>query len=903
MNVLITGSSGLIGSELVTYFAPRAKTIVGVDNNMRADFFGRDGDTTWNLRRLLADVPNFSHAGLDVRDRDAIWRLFRKRGVFDLIIHCAAQPSHDLAAKRALDDFDVNAGGTVNLLQATRELSPEAVFVLMSTNKVYGDAPNEIPLNELDTRWEYARPEDYNGIKEEFRIDRSKHSLFGAGKVAADVMTQEYGKYFGLRTACLRGGCLTGPNHSGVELHGFLSYLIKTQLLGRKYNIYGYKGKQVRDNIHSLDVARAIDAIYRNPRCGEVYNLGGGRNNSCSILEAFARVEALSGQKMHYEYVDKAREGDHICYISDLSKMKAHHPDWDISKSLDDIFREIVDAWRTRLAASGAAVELPVRRPVVYGTDLPAGAAVDPLINTLAARERFRDEYRNTRDPIAADRLQWRAQSFRHLTHVLPGQSILEIGCGDGQFTRALAQVTRNESQITAASFSVTGNERPKDLPEIVEYVSLNDLPGPLEYRRFDFVVASDLLDERSCAWLMQHAHDLLKPGGEVVFYESNPWNPVLKLRRALFRRKDTRRLLSTPKLYELMSELGFIRSFAVYNDFVYAPLTKGLVWLLRNVSILAENAPVIRTFAGSILVHAQKPPRTVPKPLVSLADHESMRGKVSVVIPCFDEETNLEPLVNRLRAHFGPYLHEIIPVDDNSKDGTRALMQRLAKEDPRIKPVYRTPPNGVGRGLKDGYAAATGEWVLSMDCDFQHLMGEIRDLFDEAATDRYDVVVGSRFSRHSVLLNYPFQKILANRGFHALAQCLLLRRFRDLTNNLKLIRRSVLDQFVLNEPGFAANAETGLQPLFLGYKVKEVPIAWINRTPDMGTSSFKLAKVGGGYGRVLWNLWRRAILNRGPYTALKPVSKIRRTWRQDEIPPAVTTRSGMAPAMQPVVK
>lgn len=888
MNVLITGSSGLIGSELVTYFAPRAKAVVGVDNNMRADFFGRDGDTTWNLRRLLADVPNFSHASLDVRDRDSIWRLFRRRGPFDLIIHCAAQPSHDLAAKRALDDFDVNAGGTVNLLQATRELSPEAVFVLMSTNKVYGDAPNEIPLKELDTRWEYARPEDYNGIREDFRIDRSKHSLFGAGKVAADVMTQEYGKYFGMKTACLRGGCLTGPNHSGVELHGFLSYLIKTQLQGRKYNIFGYKGKQVRDNIHSLDVARAIDAIHRNPRCGEVYNLGGGRGNSCSILEAFARVEELSGQKMQYEYVDKAREGDHICYISDLSKLRSHYPEWDISKNLDDVFREIVDAWRVRLAAGGT-VAPPARRPIVYGADLPTPPASDPLVATLAAREHFRDEYRRKRDPIAADRLQWRAQTFRHLTHVLPGQSVLEIGCGDGQFTQALSLAMRNENPITAASFDASATERPANLPANVEYLSLNDLPGPLEYRRFDFVVASDLLDERSCAWLMQHVHDLLKPGGEVVFYESNPWNPVLKLRRALFARKDPRKLISTPKLYELMSELGFIRSFAVYNDFVYAPLTKHTAWLLRNASILLENAPGVKRLAGSILVHAQKPPRIVPKPLVSLADHPALNGKVSVVIPCYNEEANLEPLVNRLRAHFGPYLHEIIPVDDNSKDGTRALMQRLAAEDPRIKPVYRTPPNGVGRGLRDGYAAATGEWVLSMDCDFQHLMGEMRDLFDAAASGAYDVVVGSRFSRHSVLLNYPFQKILANRGFHLLAQGLLLRRFRDLTNNLKLIRREVLAKLVLNEPGFAANAETGLQPLFLGYKVKEVPIAWINRTPDMGTSSFKLAKVGGGYGRVLWNLWRRAVLKRGPYAGLQAVSDIRKTWRQDGVPPTNT--------------
>jgi glycosyltransferase involved in cell wall biosynthesis len=382
--------------------------------------------------------------------------------------------------------------------------------------------------------------------------------------------------------------------------------------------------------------------------------------------------------------------------------------------------------------------------------------------------------------------------------------------------------------------------------------------------------------------------------GGEVVFYESNPWNPVLQLRRALLARNDTRRLIGMRRLYELMSELGFIRTFAVYNDFVYAPLTKRAAWFLRNASILLENAPGIRRLAGSILLHAQKPPRIVPRPLVSLADHPSLNGKVSVVIPCHNEEANLEPLVNRLVAHLGPYLHEIIPVDDNSTDGTRALIHRLAADDPRIRPVFRTPPNGVGRALRDGYAAATGEWVLSMDCDFQHLLAEMRDLFDAAASDEYDVIVGSRFSRHSVLLNYPFQKILANRGFHLLASIVLLRRFRDLTNNLKLMRRSVLDNLLLNEPGFAANAETGLLPMLLGYRVKETPIAWINRTPDMGTSSFKLAKVGGGYGRVLWNLWRRAVLHRGPYAKLQKVSDIRRTWRDNGTPaiPVVTPQA-----------
>ncbi len=350
MQVMVTGSSGLIGSELVTYFDQRAERVVGVDNNMRAEFFGPDGDTGWNLRRLLSGTRRFVHRAVDVRDRDGLARLFRSEGPFDLVIHCAAQPSHDLAASRPFDDFDVNAVGTMNVLEVTRLHSPDAVFVLLSTNKVYGDAPNELPLVELEHRWEYARPEDYAGVTEAMRIDQSKHSVFGASKVAADVMTQEYGRYFGLKTHCLRGGCLTGPNHAGVELHGFLSHLVKTQLTGRGYRVFGYKGKQVRDNIHSYDVARAVDAIYQRPRAGEVYNLGGGRANSCSILEAFARVEALTGKAMRHEYVPEHRAGDHICYITDLARFRSHYPGWEITRSLDDILAEIIAAWEARIA-------------------------------------------------------------------------------------------------------------------------------------------------------------------------------------------------------------------------------------------------------------------------------------------------------------------------------------------------------------------------------------------------------------------------------------------------------------------------------------------------------------------------------------------------------------------------
>jgi CDP-paratose 2-epimerase len=345
--ILITGSSGLIGSEVCIFFAERGFEIHGLDNNQRAIFFGPQGDTRWNQKRLESTLANFHHHEIDIRDRVGILKLVAQIAP-DVIVHAAAQPSHDRAAAIPFDDFDTNAVGTLNLLEAARQACPDAPFIHMSTNKVYGDAPNKIPLKELETRWEFGEESMQNGITENFTIDQSKHSLFGASKVAADVMVQEYGRYFGMKTCALRGGCLTGPNHSGVELHGFLSYLIKCNLEGKKYTVFGYKAKQVRDNIHSLDVARFIWEFMQAPRSGEVYNIGGGKNNSCSMIEAFDRVEQLSGKKMQWEYSDKNREGDHMCYYSDLSKMKKHYPNWDITKSLDDIFSEIVSSWKVR---------------------------------------------------------------------------------------------------------------------------------------------------------------------------------------------------------------------------------------------------------------------------------------------------------------------------------------------------------------------------------------------------------------------------------------------------------------------------------------------------------------------------------------------------------------------------
>jgi CDP-paratose 2-epimerase len=346
--ILVTGSSGLIGSELCLFFHAQGFELHGIDNNQRAVFFGPQGDTTWNRDRLLREIPSFKLHTLDIRDREGV-RACIESVRPAAILHTASQPSHDLAASIPFDDFETNATGTLNLLEAARRHCPESPFIHFSTNKVYGDRPNLIAMEELPTRWDYSDPAYAGGIPESFSIDQSKHSLFGASKVAADILVQEYGRYFGMPTCCLRGGCLTGPNHSGVELHGFLSYLVRCNLEGRRYTVYGYKGKQVRDNIHSTDVARFVWAFFQAPRVAEVYNIGGGKANSCSILEAFALVEKLSGKPQEYVYSETARSGDHICYYSDLSKMRRHYPNWDLTITLEHCLAEIVESWQARL--------------------------------------------------------------------------------------------------------------------------------------------------------------------------------------------------------------------------------------------------------------------------------------------------------------------------------------------------------------------------------------------------------------------------------------------------------------------------------------------------------------------------------------------------------------------------
>lgn len=339
--IIVTGSMGLIGSEVSEYFLEKGWQVYGIDNNQRAIFFGLQGDNSSNKDRLAKYGDKYQlFSNIDIRDRQTILEIIPQVKP-DAIVHTAAQPSHDRAASIPFEDFDTNAVGTFNLLESLRRYSTDVPFVHLSTNKVYGDAPNNIKMKELETRYDYDDTSFDNGIAENFSIDQSKHSLFGASKVSADISVQEYGRYFNMPTACLRGGCLTGPNHAGVELHGFLSYLIKCNIEEKEYSIFGYKGKQVRDNIHSYDVARFIDEFIKSPRIAEVYNIGGGKENSISILEAFQMISEISGKKMNYKYIDQNRIGDHICYYSDLRKMKEHYPDWEITKSIKDVFIDI----------------------------------------------------------------------------------------------------------------------------------------------------------------------------------------------------------------------------------------------------------------------------------------------------------------------------------------------------------------------------------------------------------------------------------------------------------------------------------------------------------------------------------------------------------------------------------
>ncbi len=470
MKILVSGSSGLIGGEAVEYFDQQGHVTVGVDNNQRREFFGKAGDTSWNMHRIFHKCRNFTHEGIDIRDYESLkMHVFDKYGPFDAVVHCAAQPSHDKAREIPLVDFGVNALGTLNMLELTRQTSPAAAFVFMSTNKVYGDAPNRVPLKETDYRYDY---EDRDGIDETMQIDQSTHSVFGASKVAADIMVQEYGHSYGMNTCVLRGGCLTGPAHSSVELHGFLSFLVKQAVARKTYQVFGYAGKQVRDNIHSYDVVRAIEAVIKDPRPAAVYNIGGGRENSTSILEAIGKVSVLLERPMKWQYVQQNRLGDHICYITDLTKFRRDYPDWQITKSLDRIFTELI----------GATSRKHVTERYTPGD----------------GEDEYFESYTKVLLPLCTGR-------------------VLDIGCGHGYLTSRIADL-KAVTHVTGTDKQIFREEQRDKI--FYWKITTEDLVNTDNMGQFDTIISTEHIEH--VGWrvqdkLLDWIRSVLAPGGKFI--------------------------------------------------------------------------------------------------------------------------------------------------------------------------------------------------------------------------------------------------------------------------------------------------------------------------------------------------------------------------------------------------
>jgi SAM-dependent methyltransferase len=489
------------------------------------------------------------------------------------------------------------------------------------------------------------------------------------------------------------------------------------------------------------------------------------------------------------------------------------------------------------------------------------------LTKDLQRQELSRIRYWKDRDYFLPWRLKWRAQMVRHLFHLFPGESILEVGSSQCEWTREISSANNHSNPICAVTFDADSYQKVQQegVSENIEHLLLEDFPGGLEGRQFDFIVAWDLLTDNNCGLFISHLKKLLKPGGELLVFERNPWNPYYNLRHFLFKvlpflkKRDEAVSINRVDLFTILSEIGFVRIKILPYDFLFPPIPKFFLWPMQNLSLILENSPYVRNFAGSLFLWGRNPaPENWKRPLVNLVRHDRFKGKVSIVVPCRNEEQNIPALIENLKGCYDEYIHEVILVDDNSSDRTAEIGERIGREDPRIRVIRRSMPNGVGRALRDGFAAVTGNYVLMMDCDFQHILPEISLLFDAMNSEDADVIIGSRFSRESVLLNYAFTKILSNRGFHIIANIVLGKHFRDATNNLKLMKREVVENLHLEFDDFAANAETGLQPILLGYQVQEVPISWINRSVDMGFSNFNLMKTGPNYIRVLFRLMTR---------------------------------------------
>ena len=488
------------------------------------------------------------------------------------------------------------------------------------------------------------------------------------------------------------------------------------------------------------------------------------------------------------------------------------------------------------------------------------------LSEILKKLELARIDYWENVDYFLNFRLKWRAQMVRHLFHVLPGETILELGSAAGQWSNEIVQLTKGVNPICAATFDPDCYTimKKKWIDEPIEAILLDGFPSKLKNRKFDFIIGWHLLtNDENCSLLFE-VKKLLKPGGQILFFEPNPWNIYFNS-RMLFSRlmpflRNKNNYYFRPRnkiqLLTIISEIGYTGIKILPYDFLYPPIPKKLLWPMQNLSLILENTPYLRNFAGALYIWAQNPPsENWKRPIINLTKHDSLKGKVSVIVPCHNEEKNITPLIEHLIGYYDEYIVEIIIVDDNSVDKTAEITEALSGAYPKVQLIRRSMPNGVGRALRDGLGVANGKYILMLDCDFQHILPEITDLFD-AIVDGADVAIGSRFSRNSVLLNYAFTKILANRGFHILANFLLKENFRDISNNLKLMKREVAKRLKIESNGFSANAETGLLPILQGYNVKEVPISWINRSVNMGFSSFVLMKNGPNYFFVLCKLF-----------------------------------------------
>ena len=488
------------------------------------------------------------------------------------------------------------------------------------------------------------------------------------------------------------------------------------------------------------------------------------------------------------------------------------------------------------------------------------------LSKILKKLEQARIDYWEKADHFLSFRLKWRAQMVRHLFHILPGETILELGSASGQWSNEIAQLTKGANPICAATFDPESYAimKNKQSSTAVEPVLMDDFPGKLKSRKFNFIIGWHLLTNDENNSLLVEVKKLLNPGGQILFFEPNPWNIYFNV-RMLFSRlmpflKGRNDFDFRPRnridLFTIISEIGYCGIKVLPYDFLYPPIPQKLLWPMQNLSLILENTPYLRNFAGSLYIWAQTPPpESWKRPMINLAKHNSLKGKVSVIVPCHNEEKNIPPLIEHLTGYYDEYINEIIILDDNSIDKTGEVTKALRGTYPKVQLIRRSMPNGVGRALRDGLSTANGEYILMLDCDFQHILPEITDLFD-AIVDGADVAIGSRFSRNSVLLNYAFTKILANRGFHILANFLFKENFRDISNNLKLMKREVAKRLKIESNGFSANAETGLLPILQGYNVKEVPISWINRSVNMGFSSFVLMKNGPNYFFVLCKLF-----------------------------------------------